>query len=93
MKKYLKTDCSKVIFSDEKQWKIFNPNKTGVWIFPGDEVPPREVVQYEQPIKTWGAFSARGKSQRVEYEGNLRAQNYQEVLKMSLLPLIQRDFR
>ena len=75
-KKYLKTDWSKVIFSDEKQWKIFNQYKMAVWIFPGYEVPPREVVQYEQPIKTWGVFSARGKSRLVEYEGNLRAQNY-----------------
>jgi hypothetical protein len=92
-KAYSNTNWSTVIFSDEKDWNIFHPGKMGVWVLPGDPVPPRETVKFQRPIKTWAAFSVRGKSSLLEYKGNVRAPDYQQIVNDGLLPLIQRDFR
>lgn len=89
-------DWSSVVFSDEhkfRQFKGSNPAHDRVWAKTADEVPVNEVERWGLTVDVWAGISLRGKTKLFIYHGGLDAQEYQHILKRSLVPTAKALFK
>lgn len=82
-------DWSKVVFSDEKIFKLYS-KASGAdgwqWAKDKSEVEPVMVDRWGPSVHVWGAISIHGTSQLAIIEKTLDATRYQNILDQYLLP-------
>lgn len=77
----------KIIFSDEKKFRLDGPDGNTSYYH---DVRKRQLIHNKRHsggggVMVWGAIGWRGKSDVMLIEGNMKSEDYQEVLSMGLL--------
>ncbi len=82
----LNKDWSKTVFTDEKEFVLFeqpNAHNDIVWAGDSGEVAPVELEKWKVVVHAWGAISCQGPIALHFYEPPLTAHSYQELLTNS----------
>lgn len=95
-KDFLHSDYSNWVWLDEKQFlfgQISNRHNDRVWVEEGDPVPPAQVEAYPPQSRVLAGVCSKGLIGPFEYKGNLKAADYQKLLRDHVIPAVQSRFR
>ena len=94
-KRRLKHNWGRTLSTDEKDFELFpqvNKKNNPFWTDDPSMVPLHEVVKHSPTIRVWGGIWAGGKLPLIFYKGNLKADDYIDLILKKAIPEAKKQF-